>query len=341
MRLGRSVAAMAACLGAAALPAAAAAGPAPQGLHVASFTAPSKVTLGERTEISGRVAPAAAVPVLIERLEDGAWTTIATLRSNRAGRFEADLPLRRSGSLRAGVQGADGAIVAGRRRFVGITRRVSLRVTATEYQQIAGRPFRAIGRVAPAVAGETAVIEGSLNGGRFRPLTRVKVRSGKVNVTFRPPSGGRWRFRLAAAPRAGIDSGGTATATAMTVAGRNPHDVPASAPHYLVQAISEMSLYYYQRGELVRVFPVVFGAPATPTPVGSYRVYAKTGPPSAAFGPRVLWYHRGYGIHGTNQEYLLARSWRYYSHGCTRNYNVNILWLWDRVPVGTPVRNLA
>jgi hypothetical protein len=342
MGLGRRGAALVACLGAAAaVPAAAAAAPPPQGLHVASFTAPSKVALGERTEISGRVAPAVAVPVLIERLEGDAWTTIATLRATRAGRFSADLPLRRSGNLRASVQAADGTIVPGRRRFVGIARRVSLRVTATEYQQIAGRPFRAIGRVSGAAKGEKAVIEGSVNGGKFKPLRRVTVRSGRVDATFRPPSGGRWRFRLVAPPRPGIDSGGTGAATAMTVAGTNPHKVPASAPHYLVQAISEMSLYYYQRGELVRVFPVVFGAPSTPTPVGSYRVYAKTGPPSAAFGPKVLWYHRGYGIHGTNQEYLLARSWRYYSHGCTRNYNVNILWLWDRIPVGTPVRNLA
>jgi lipoprotein-anchoring transpeptidase ErfK/SrfK len=126
----------------------------------------------------------------------------------------------------------------------------------------------------------------------------------------------------------------------MTVAGVNPHDVPASAPNYLVQKIGEASLYYYQHGKLVRLFPVVFGKPSTPTPIGSFNVYSKTAGPSAAFGPLVLWYYRGYGIHGTNEEYLLARSWRYYSHGCTRNYNANILWLWGRIPIGTPVRNI-
>jgi lipoprotein-anchoring transpeptidase ErfK/SrfK len=75
--------------------------------------------------------------------------------------------------------------------------------------------------------------------------------------------------------------------------------------------------------------------------VGSFAVYSKTAGPSAAFGPLVLWYHRGYGIHGTNQEFLLDQPPRYYSHGCTRNYNANILWLWPRVPVGTPVLNLG
>ena len=53
----------------------------------------------------------------------------------------------------------------------------------------------------------------------------------------------------------------------------------------------------------------------------------------------MLWYHRGCGIHGTNQEQLLARSRRYYSAGCTRNCEANILWLWPRVPIGTPVPN--
>ena len=86
---------------------------------------------------------------------------------------------------------------------------------------------------------------------------------------------------------------------------------------------------------------MVFGKPSTPTPVGRFAVYSKTAGPSSAFGPLVLWYHRGYGIHGTNEEYLLSRPPRYYSHGCTRNYNANILWLWPRVPVGTPVLNLG
>jgi lipoprotein-anchoring transpeptidase ErfK/SrfK len=339
MGLGRGAALVGACIAAGAVPAAAA-GPPPPTPVVSSFAAPSSVTVGKRAEISGRVAPRMVVPVLVERLEGAAWGTIATVRSRRDGRFSTRLPLRRPGSLRVSVQAPDGTFSSSRRRFVGVRRRVGLRVTATEYQQIAGRPFRALGRVSPFVKGETAVIEASVNGGRFRPLANAEVRSGRVRTTVRPSRSGRWRFRLVVAARPGIDSGGAGSAAAMTVAGTNPHAVPESAPHYLVQKIGETSLYYYQHGKLVRLFPVVFGAPSTPTPIGSFRVYSKTAGPSAAFGPLVLWYHRGYGIHGTNQEYLLARSWRYYSHGCTRNYNANIRWLWGRVPVGTPVKNI-
>jgi lipoprotein-anchoring transpeptidase ErfK/SrfK len=340
MRLARRQAVLAGALGALALPAAGVA-QAPDGLHVAAFRAPSAVELGQRAEITGRVAPAAAVPVVVERLEGDAWAPLVTLRSRRDGSFSADLPLRRPGNLRVSVAAADGTVSSSRRRFVAVTRRVDLTVTAAPLESIAGRPFTAVGTVTPGARGERVALQGSVDGGPFRTITKVPVRAGRVRATFTPPRGGTWRFRLTAAARPGADSGGSDTTGRISVFGRNPHGVPASAEHYLVQKISEFHLYYYQRGTLRRVFPVVFGAPSTPTPVGSYRVYSKTNGPRAAFGPRVLWYHRGYGIHGTDQEHLLAHETRYYSHGCTRNYNANILWLWDRVPVGTPVRNLA
>ena len=141
--------------------------------------------------------------MLIERLEGTTWTPLVTLRSRRNGRFAAKLPLRTPGSLRASLQAPDDTLVSSRRRFVGVRRRVALRVRAIEYQQIAGHPFRATGRVSHAAEGETAILEGSVNGGRFRSLKRLAVRSGKVRTTFAPLRGGRWRFRLVAPPRPG------------------------------------------------------------------------------------------------------------------------------------------
>lgn len=340
MRFARRHAVLVGALGALAVPGIAGA-QAPPGTEVSSFAAPGSITTGERAEIRGRLAPAAAVPVVVERLGDGEWTPIARLRSRADGRFVARLPLRRSGNLRVSVATADGGVASSRRRFVTVRRKVRLSVEAAPLERIAGRPFTASGVVVPSVRGERVALEGSVNGGPFRVIARVPVRAGRVRATFTPPRGGAWRFRLSAAKRAGGGPGGAATTGRITVHGRNPHGVPASAHHYLVQRISEMQLYYYQRGQLRRVFPVVFGKPSTPTPLGRYRVYSKTYGPGPAFGPRALWYHRGYGIHGTNQEHLLTHRSRYYSAGCTRNFNVNILWLWDRVPVGTPVLNLA
>lgn len=309
------------------------------GVRVAAFRAPAAITYGERAAIGGRVAPAAAVPVTIERHTGRAWRAVATVRADARGRFAADLPLRRGGSLRATVAGADGAAVPGPRKNVAVRRKVSLTVAAAHPDEaIAGRPFTVTGAVVPARRGERAVLEGSRDGRAYAPIARLRLAGGRVSATVTPPRGGRWRFRLTVTGDSPAASKPTAAAR---VFDRNPHGVPASAPKYLVQKISEAQLYYYERGRLVRVLPVVFGKPSTPTPLGSYRIYSKTVGPGPAFGPLAMWYHRGYGIHGTNQEHLLKRSWRYYSLGCTRNYNANIYWLWDRVPVGTPVRNLA
>ncbi len=345
MRVGRRAVVPAAVLAALSVPAlASAADPPvapPAGLHVSSFQAPPRVFLGQRATLRGRVAPAAAVPVALERLENGAWVPLMTVHTTAAGRFAATLPLS-PGSVRATVQGPDGVVRPSPRRNIRVVRRMTLAVTARPLENISGRPFRATGVAVGARNGERVALQGSRDGRGFRTIARLAVRSGRVAATFTPPSGGRWRFRLVAAPRPGRDSGGEARPTApMAVFGSNPHHIPKSASHYLVQELRQFQLYYYENGKLRRVFPVVFGKPSTPTPVGRFAVYSKTAGPSAAFGPLVLWYHRGYGIHGTNQEYLLSHTWRYYSHGCTRNYNANILWLWPRVPVGTPVLNLA
>jgi lipoprotein-anchoring transpeptidase ErfK/SrfK len=58
------------------------------------------------------------------------------------------------------------------------------------------------------------------------------------------------------------------------------------------------------------------------------------------YGPRRMRYLGAYAIHGTNEPWLLSRSPRNYSHGCTRLSNPHILWLFDRVHVGTPVWNV-
>jgi hypothetical protein len=318
-----------------------AAGPPPD--HVSAFTATRSVAVGERTVVRGGVAPAGPATVVIERrLADLTWTPVATLKANARGRFRAALPLRRSARLRASLRLADGTLVPGEaRRSVTVSRRAVLKLTFDETEAIAGRPIRVNGRVWPARPGERAPIE-AVRGAKVVRMGSLRVKpGGRVAGAVKLPRGGRWVIRLAAPGMPGVDRTGHSGPMRLRVHARNPHNIPRSASHYIVQDISATLLYYYEGGALRRVLPVVYGKPSTPTPVGRFRVYAKTTGPSAAFGPLVLWYHRGYGIHGTNQEYLLDLPPRYYSHGCTRNYNDNIRWLWPRVPVGTPVLNIA
>jgi len=91
---------------------------------------------------------------------------------------------------------------------------------------------------------------------------------------------------------------------------------------------------------VVRVFDCVLGRPSLPTPRGHYRIYAKDAHMYGPYGPRRMRYLGAYAIHGTNEPWLLGRYPRNYSHGCTRLSNAHILWLFDRVPVGTPVWNV-
>jgi L,D-transpeptidase-like protein len=322
-----------------ALPGLAAAEP---GLHVSTFRGPTSVVAGERAAVVGRVAPPAATRVVVQRLlPSGVWTPLATLQAGPDGRFAGALPLKESVTLRASVPTAAGGLFAGPQRTIGLRRALDLTVVPRPFRAIAGQPLDVLVRVRPATAGEMLRLEGSA-GGPFRLLRRLRIGAdGAARATLTVPSGGRWRFRVSASAEHGLNEGGDATSAPLPIYGLNPHGVPANASHYIVQVIHETQIYYYEDGRLIRVFPVVFGKPSTPSPVGSFRVYAKGPGPRAAFGPLVLWYHGGFGIHGTDEEYLLAREWRYYSHGCTRNYNANILWLWPHVPVGTPVVNLA
>ncbi len=325
---------------AAALPAAAADANA-AGQRVAQFQAPRAVDVGESVTVRGRVSPAGRAQLLIQRKAGSSWKAIATLRTDGRGRFRASLPLTRSATLRAVVRAATGLHgPASRARIVALRRRAEVRVLTDGTERIAGRGLRVRGRVWPGRPGEIVEILGRRAGGAV-VVGRAKVGTGgKVETSVQIPSGGIWRLVLVAPGRRGVDVTGQGVSLPMGVFDRNPHGIPRSASRYIVQDLGERRLYYYEDGRLRRVFNVVLGKRSTPTPVGLWRVYSKTAGPRAAFGPLVLWYYRGYGIHGTNQPDLLLEEERYYSLGCTRNTNEHIRWLWPRAPIGTPVRNI-
>jgi lipoprotein-anchoring transpeptidase ErfK/SrfK len=95
--------------------------------------------------------------------------------------------------------------------------------------------------------------------------------------------------------------------------------------------------------------PVATGAPATPTPTGSYfiRVLQQAPDPNTVYGPfayglsshsDVLTDFNGgdgeIGIHGNNDASALGHS---VSHGCIRMDNAAITSLSKALPLGTPV----
>ena len=115
------------------------------------------------------------------------------------------------------------------------------------------------------------------------------------------------------------------------------------------------SLWLYRGMRLWRTFRVAVGQPSWPTPLGRFEIVTKWAnpwwyPPDSAWargaapippgpgnplGTRWLglsW--PGVGIHGT---FKAASIGGYASHGCIRMYLNQAEWLFDRVPVGTPV----
>jgi len=111
-------------------------------------------------------------------------------------------------------------------------------------------------------------------------------------------------------------------------------------------------LAFYQGGQLTRIFAVATGRKPSYTPEGSFKVVKKLinpyynrgkikgGSPQNPLGPRWLGLSVGktggsvYGLHGNSKPSSIGT---YASAGCIRMYNHEVIWLYDRVHIGTPV----
>ncbi|MEG6616059.1 L,D-transpeptidase family protein [Peptococcaceae bacterium 1198_IL3148] len=109
-------------------------------------------------------------------------------------------------------------------------------------------------------------------------------------------------------------------------------------------------LAFYQDNRLTKVFPIATGSHPSFTPEGNFYIankiinppyYKKNipgGSPYNPLGPRWLGlsYPGGaYGIHGNSNAASIGT---YASEGCIRLYNQDIIWLYDQVFIGTPVK---
>lgn len=117
----------------------------------------------------------------------------------------------------------------------------------------------------------------------------------------------------------------------------------------LVADINTKKMWAFQNGQLVKTILVSAGAPATPTPIGQYKIYAKfstqdmrgnnpNGTPY--FQPRVPWisyFSSGNAVHGV---YWHGDNWFGHinsSHGCLGTKVDEAKWVYDWAPVGTTV----
>jgi lipoprotein-anchoring transpeptidase ErfK/SrfK len=114
------------------------------------------------------------------------------------------------------------------------------------------------------------------------------------------------------------------------------------------KSVNQLTLY--KDDTIVNVFPVATGKEPSLTPEGIFSITVKIvnpyygklkipgGSPKNPLGYRWLGLNLGgggeYGIHGTNNPSSIGK---YASAGCIRMNNEDVSWLFDTIPVGTPV----
>lgn len=118
----------------------------------------------------------------------------------------------------------------------------------------------------------------------------------------------------------------------------------------IVINLPSRTLEFYSANNLIKVYPVAIGKPATPTPLGSFSVIEKEVNPrwfpprtgeAVASGPqnplgyRWMGFAALYGIHGTNAPWAIGGA---VSNGCVRMNESDVEELFEVVPYGTPVR---
>ncbi len=101
--------------------------------------------------------------------------------------------------------------------------------------------------------------------------------------------------------------------------------------------LNERQLYLFEGNKLVSRYAVAIGKPASPSPIGVWKIKNMRKNWGSGFGSRWLGLNVPwgiYGIHGTNKPYTIGSA---ASHGCFRMYNADVEELYDRVDIGTPV----
>lgn len=121
-----------------------------------------------------------------------------------------------------------------------------------------------------------------------------------------------------------------------------------TAPRRLVVSIPDRKLAVIENEAVVTVFSIAVGAPATPTPVGTFTIvnritnptYYKPGKvvgpgPTNPLGTRWIGLsEKGYGIHGTDNPRSIGYA---KSHGCIRLRNADVERLFEHVQAGDVV----
>jgi len=286
-------------------------------------------------------APAAMLQVSREYAGETTYTHLRTVVTDAAG--SASWSTSPAGIATYKVEFAGDSVWAAASAELVVHVSPKLTFSATGGDRVfTGDPVKTAVQVAPVHAGDTVDVQlwndASRTWGTVQTLTLGA--DGRAHGVWRPEKTGTVELRAHVAAAVEHLSGGSATVSLKVFDPSNPYGVPSGPPHLILVDLSQYKLYYYEHGRVIRVFDCVLGRPSLPTPQGHFHIYAKDPHMYGPYGPRRMRYLGAYAVHGTDEPWLLDRYPRNYSHGCTRLSNAHILWLYDRVPVGTPVWNV-
>jgi lipoprotein-anchoring transpeptidase ErfK/SrfK len=116
---------------------------------------------------------------------------------------------------------------------------------------------------------------------------------------------------------------------------------------YLVATLSSYRLDHYRGGKLVDSFPIGVGVPATPTPTGTFYIWAIQDAPGPPYDPAILalsafsptlsnWPYGGIvGVHGWQDPSVEGKQ---ISNGCLRMHPADVTKLELNLPLGTPIQ---
>lgn len=298
---------------------------------------PAKVISGQSATLTASIGFSGAVLQVSERRgAEAAFTPTGSVTTGADGTVSWKVSPTLSTTYRVELAGDATWAAASAETTVSVRLRLAFQATKRLY---AGRSivFKAAG--IPAHPGARLELQIRRDGAwqTLRTLKLDKRSRAVVKLKARRKSAPRFRVIMAATEELAAAVSRTRT---VRIRKGNPYGVPIGPSRFIVVDRSQYKLHYLEHGTIVRSFNCVLGRPGRSTPIGRFRVWGRGVNPGGPFGVRVLWYYRGYGIHGTNQPWLLTHWPRAYSAGCTRLANANALWLFNRCPVGTQVWNV-
>ena len=322
------------------LPSVAQAAPPPLPPSLALTAAPATLAYGATTTLTAQVGvPGATLTLSRKRAGEADFTVVDSAQADAGGVAAWTRTPPASATFRVDFADDESWGAASAETSVGVRPRVTLSVAARR-PVVEDERIHCTVAVRPAHPGAVIRLQRWEADGwtTFRQVTL----GDDSRATVSPPAGMPGRLAVRADAAADTDHlSGHSDSWKITVYDRNnPYGVPTRYPHLILVDLSQYKLYYHEHGQVVRVFKCVLGRPSLPTPKGHFTIYAKDPDMGGAYGPKRMRYLGAYAVHGTNEPWLLDRFPRNYSHGCTRLSSTNILWLYARVHVGTPVWNV-